>query len=136
MSESLKNDPVATARSSEAPLRILIVGPSLDILGGQAVQAERLMKRLQAEPSLEVGFLPINPRLPGVLRKLQAIKYVRTIVTSIMYCVTLLARVRRYDVIHVFSASYFSFVLAPTPAMLIAGLYGRKILLNYHTGEA
>ena len=117
-------------------LRVLVVGPSLDILGGQAVQAERLMKRLQEEPALEIGFLPINPRLPGVLRKLQAIKYVRTIVTSIWYVASLLARVRKFDVIHIFSASYFSFVLAPTPAILIAKLYGKRILLNYHSGEA
>src|SRR6185312_2360053 len=123
--------------SSKSPkLRLLVVGPSLDILGGQAVQAERLIKRLQEEPSLEVGFLPINPRLPGLLRKLQAIKYVRTLVTSIWYVASLLSRVRRYDVIHIFSASYFSFVLAPTPAILIARLYGKKIVLNYHSGEA
>jgi L-malate glycosyltransferase len=44
--------------------------------------------------------------------------------------------VPRYDVIHIFSASYFSFVLAPTPAILIAKLCGRKIVLNYHSGEA
>ncbi len=118
------------------PRRVLIVAPSFDILGGQAVQAARLFERLSLEPSLQVGFLPINPRLPGVLRKLQAIKYVRTVVTSILYCATLLARVYRYDVIHIFSASYFSFVLAPTPAILIAKLCGRKILLNYHSGEA
>lgn len=108
----------------------------MDILGGQAVQAARLMTRLREEPSLEIGFLPINPRLPGILRKLQAIKYVRTIVTSIMYCATLLARVRNFDVIHVFSASYFSFVLAPTPAIMAGRLYGKKVVLNYHSGEA
>jgi glycosyltransferase involved in cell wall biosynthesis len=117
-------------------LRILIVAPSFDILGGQAVQAARLLKALRAEQSLEVDFLPINPRLPGLLRKLQAIKYVRTVVTSLLYCATLLARVRKYDVIHIFSASYFSFVLAPTPAMLVAKLYGKRIVLNYHSGEA
>src|SRR6266542_688545 len=88
------------------PLRVLMVAPSFDILGGQAVQAARLLDRLRQEPSLEVGFLPVNPRLPGVLRKLQAIKYVRT------------------------------FVLAPTPALLIGNLYGKKLLLNYHSGEA
>ena len=43
---------------------------------------------------------------------------------------------RKYDVVHTFSASYFSFVLAPTPAILIAKLYGKKVLLNYHSGEA
>src|SRR6267143_5178082 len=81
------------------PLRVLIVAPSFDILGGQAVQAARLLTALREEPSLEVGFLPINPRLPGVLRKLQASKYVRTIVTSIMYLATLLTRVHKYDVV-------------------------------------
>ncbi|MCU1266099.1 MAG: hypothetical protein JWM21_2417 [Acidobacteria bacterium] len=117
-------------------LRVLMVAPSLDILGGQAVQAARLLKHLGDEASLEMGFLPINPRLPGLLRKLQAIKYMRTIVTSLWYVASLLARVRKYDVIHIFSASYFSFVLAPTPAILISKLYGKKIVLNYHSGEA
>src|SRR5262249_46081205 len=35
-----------------------------------------------------------------------------------------------------FSASYLSFLLAPTPAILISRLYGKGILLNYHSGEA
>ena len=117
-------------------LRVLIVAPSFDILGGQSVQAARLLERLREEPSLDIGFLPINPRLPGVLRHLQRIKYVRTVVTSIAYVASLLLRVYNYDVIHVFSASYFSFVLAPTPAILIGNLYRRKVLLNYHSGEA
>jgi len=126
-------------RSSGAitsPLRVLIVAPSFDILGGQSVQAARLLARLREEPSLQVELLPINPRLPGVLRKLQAIKYVRTVVTSLLYLASLLTTVYKYDVIHVFSASYFSFVLAPTPAILVGKLYGKKILLNYHSGEA
>lgn len=117
-------------------VRVLIVAASLDILGGQAVQAERLIRHLQNEPSLEVGFLPINPRLPGILRKLQSIKYVRTVTTSILYILNLLREVRKYDVIHIFSASYLSFLIAPTPAILVSKLYGKKILLNYHSGEA
>ena len=112
------------------------MAPSFDILGGQSVQAARLLERLRQEPLLQVGFLPINPRLPGVLRRLQAIKYVRTVVTSIAYIWSLICRVHKYDVIHVFSASYFSFVLAPTPAILIGKLFRRKVLLNYHSGEA
>jgi glycosyltransferase involved in cell wall biosynthesis len=117
-------------------VRVLIVAASLDILGGQAVQAERLIRYLQNEPSLQVGFLPINPRLPGVLRKLQSIKYIRTVTTSILYILKLLLEVRKYDVIHIFSASYLSFLIAPTPAILVSKLYGKKVLLNYHSGEA
>jgi glycosyltransferase involved in cell wall biosynthesis len=114
----------------------LIVAASLDILGGQAVQAERLVRHLQQEPSVEVSFLPINPRLPGKLRKLQSIKYLRTVTTSILYVWNLLREVRKYDVIHIFSASYLSFLIAPTPAILVSKLYGKKIVLNYHSGEA
>ncbi len=118
------------------PVRVLIVAASLDILGGQAVQAERLIRHLQNEPSLQVAFLPINPRLPGILRKLQSIKYIRTITTSLLYILNLLREVRKFDVIHIFSASYLSFLIAPTPAILVSKLYGKKILLNYHSGEA
>jgi glycosyltransferase involved in cell wall biosynthesis len=118
------------------PVRVLIVAASLDILGGQAVQAERLIRHLQNEPTVRVAFLPINPRLPGVFRKLQSIKYVRTVTTSILYILNLLREVRKYDVIHIFSASYLSFLIAPTPAILVSKLYGKKILLNYHSGEA
>ncbi|HEX8745679.1 MAG TPA: glycosyltransferase family 4 protein [Pyrinomonadaceae bacterium] len=116
--------------------RVLMVAPSLGILGGQAVQAARLMARLKAEPGLEIDFLPVNPRLSGFFGKLQEIKYVRTLLTSALYAASLLRRVRRYDVVHIFSASYFSFVLAPTPALLVSRLYGKRTVLNYRSGEA
>ena len=135
----MKEGKISTVATQEAVgkrLRVLIVAPSLDILGGQAVQAAQLFARLRDETSLEVSFLPVNPRLPGPLRKLQKIKYVRTVVTSLLYWGLLLARVHKYDVIHIFSASYLSFVIAPTPAILIARLYGKKIVLNYRSGEA
>lgn len=136
LSPNTRNKAFDNQSSDGNPVRVLIVAPSLDILGGQAVQATRLIARLKEEPALEVGFLPINPRLPGALRRLQAIKYVRTVVTTLLYIATLLIRVRAYDVIHVFSASYLSFVLSPTPAILIAKLYGKKVMLNYRSGEA
>jgi glycosyltransferase involved in cell wall biosynthesis len=117
-------------------IRIGIVVASIDILGGQAIQALRLIEGLRAEPGIEAELLPINPRLPKPLSWLQRIKYVRTLVTSIAYIASLLVRLPRFDVVHVFSASYFSFLLAPTPAILISKLYGKPVLLNYHSGEA
>ena len=56
--------------NSQSPVRVLIVAPSFGILGGQSVQAARLLERLKEEPSLEVGFLPINPRIFTVLLSL------------------------------------------------------------------
>jgi glycosyltransferase involved in cell wall biosynthesis len=125
----------AETAADARPLRVLLVGPSTDILGGQAVQLERLLARFRQEPSLEVGFVPVNPRLPRALRRLQTIKYVRTVATSLAYWWLLLRRVPGYDVIHIFSASYTSFVIAPTPALLVARLFGRKTVLNYRSGE-
>lgn len=119
-----------------APVSVLLVGPSLRILGGQAVQASQILRGFNGDRSIRTGFLPVNPRLPGLLGRLQDIKYVRTVLTSIAYILSLIWTIPRFDVIHIFSASYLSFVLAPTPAILIARLFGKKALLNYRSGEA
>ena len=118
------------------PIRVCIVAPSLGILGGQSVAAQRLLERLRAVPGLEVGFLPHDPRTNAGLRLLQRVKYVRTVATSIAYVASLLRRLPAYDIVHVFSASYWSFLLAPTPAILIGKLLGKRVVLNYRSGEA
>ncbi len=123
-------------RDGEHPVKVLLVGPSLDILGGQAVILQRLLGRLSSVPGIEAAFLPVNPRLPGVLGRLQRIKYVRTVVTSARYAVGLVTTVPDYDLIHVFSASYSSFVLAPTPALVTARIFRKPSVLNYRSGEA
>jgi L-malate glycosyltransferase len=95
-----------------------------------------LFERFHDSPGLEVGFLPVNPRLPGPFRVLQRVKYLRTVATSIAYVASLLRRVPRYDVVHAFSASYYSYLLAPLPALVVGKLYGKRTLLNYRSGEA
>ena len=125
-----------SASSAPRPIRVCIVAPSLAILGGQAVAAQRLIERLRAVPGLEVDFLPHDPRGSWLLRQAQRVKYVRTVATSIAYVSSLLRRLPRYDVVHVFSASYWSFLLAPTPAILIGKWYGKKVVVNYRSGEA
>jgi L-malate glycosyltransferase len=117
-------------------LRVLIAAPSLDIVGGQSRQAVRMMEGLKSQPDLEVDFLPHNPRLPGILRSLQSIKYVRTVVTTLFYVALLLWRVRKYDIIHIFCASYYSYSFSAIPALFVARLFGKKSVLNYRSGEA
>jgi L-malate glycosyltransferase len=117
-------------------VKVCLVGPSRHILGGQAVQLERLMTRLREIPALDVGFIAVNPQLSGIFGRMQRVKYVRTIVTSISYFATLWKTLREYDVVHAFSASYWSFLLAPLPAMLIGRRFGKAVVLNYRSGEA
>src|SRR5665213_846192 len=76
---------VSYGTTASSQIRVLLVGPSLDIVGGQSVQLARLLDHLQHTYGVEVDFLPVNPRLPGPLRYLQRVKYVRTMATSVAY---------------------------------------------------
>lgn len=127
---------MSPAHAPEGTVRVLLVGPSLAILGGQAIQAQRLRVLLETVPGVEVAFLPVNPLLPRPLRLLQRIRYVRTVVTTAAYLLSLIPAVWRVDVVHAFSAGYWSFLLAPTPALLVGRLFRRGVVLNYRTGEA
>lgn len=118
------------------PLKVALVVASLRILGGQAVQAQRMLDGWRDDPAVEAWLVPIDPipRAPfdGLLR----IKYVRTLVTQLLYWPSLFRELRRADVVHIFSASYSSFLLAPLPAVIVARLLGKAVVLNYHSGEA
>ncbi len=117
-------------------IRVGVVVASLDILGGQAIAALRLLDGLSQFATIDARLIPINPRLPKGLGWMQRIKYLRTLVTFIYYLVTLLVKVPQVDMLQVFSASNLSFLLAPAPATLIGKLFGKPVILNYHSGEA
>jgi glycosyltransferase involved in cell wall biosynthesis len=114
--------------------RIAIVAASLDILGGHGVQAKALVEGLRAD-GYPVVLVPINPRFPRGLRWIRRIPYLRTLVNQALYLPSLV-RLARADVVHAFSASFWSFLLAPVPAMLIGRLCGARVVLHYHSGEA
>jgi len=117
-------------------LRVAIVAPSLGILGGQAVQASRLLAAWQKDGEISAFLVPIDPAPPRALAPLRRIKYVRTLLTQLCYLPSLVRAMGRADVIHVFSASYSSFLLAPLPAVIIARLFGKPVLMNYRSGQA
>ena len=117
-------------------LRVAIVAPSMQILGGQAVQAARLLRAWAGDPDLDAWLVPVNPQPPAPLRAGLRVKYLRTLVTQLAYWPSLLSELRRADVVHVFSASYWSFLLAPLPAVLVARLLGKPVVMNYRSGEA
>jgi glycosyltransferase involved in cell wall biosynthesis len=118
------------------PLRVALVAPSIGILGGQAVQADRLLQSWKDDQDVEAWLVPINPTPPGALRRAVEVKYLRTVVTQLCYWPSLLRELRHADVVHVFSASYLSFLLAPLPAVLIAKLLGKPVVMNYRSGQA
>jgi len=108
----------------------------MNILGGQAVQASRLLRAWRDDPDVHAWLVPIDPLPPRPFTGLRKIKYVRTLVTQLCYWPRLLRELRHADVVHVFSASYTSFLLSPLPAVLVARLLGKPVVMNYRSGEA
>jgi glycosyltransferase involved in cell wall biosynthesis len=116
------------------PLQVALVATSTDIMGGHAVQALALRRGL-ADAGAVVRFVPINPRFPRGLRWLRAVPGLRTALNQGLYVASLKA-LRGADVVHVFCASYLSFLLGPVPALVAARAWGKPVVLHYHSGEA
>lgn len=117
-------------------LRVALVAPSLRYVGGQSVQASLLLRYWKNDPEVEVKFVPVDP-LPGkFLRWVLQVRFMRTVVREPLYLLNLYRELRDVDVVHAFSASYSSFLLAPVPALLIGQRLGKRVLINYRSGEA
>jgi glycosyltransferase involved in cell wall biosynthesis len=114
----------------------LLIAPSLDILGGQAVQATRLMEALGQLSALRMTFFPINPRPPKSFLWIRRVPYLRTLVTFLLYTTRLAFEAPRHQILHIFSAGLSSYTLWTIPALLFGRLYRKRIILNYRDGQA
>jgi glycosyltransferase involved in cell wall biosynthesis len=114
-----------------APIHVALVAPTLEMLGGHAVQASRLLAYCEGAEQLRARLVPINPAPPRLLAWASGVKYARTVATQLCYWPLLLRRLRSVDVVHVFCASNSSFFVAALPAILVASLYRRPTIANY-----
>ena len=127
---------IHSRRSTQKPLRVTIVAASLRYVGGQSVQADLLQRNWQSDPEVHAEFIPIDPLFPHGLKWVEGIPGLRTLMREPLYLVALWRGLKNADIAHIFSASYWSFVLAPVPAWLLARMRKKKVLLHYHSGEA
>ena len=125
-----------TPRNSIKRLRLAIVAPSLRYVGGQSAQADLLIRHWQSDPDVDVSFISVDPPLPSVFAWAERVPGLRTVLREPIYFWHLWRGLKDVDVAHIFSASYWSFLLAPAPASLFARMRGCKTLINYHSGEA
>jgi len=116
-------------------LKIGIVAPSMRVLGGQSVQAKRLLDMFSDDEEISLQFIPNDPILK-TFPLLQEIKFVRTIVTSFKFWWLLVTKLSKVDIVHVFSSGTTSYVISTLPPLFIAKFIGKKTILHYHTGEA
>jgi L-malate glycosyltransferase len=117
-------------------VRVAIVAASLRYVGGQSVQADLLLRHWRNDESVSATLIPIDPSLPGVLSWVERIPGLRTLVRQPFYVSALWRGLKHAQIAHIFSASYWSFLIAPVPAWIIARMQGKKTLLHYHSGEA
>jgi glycosyltransferase involved in cell wall biosynthesis len=128
--------PLGAVRARTRQMKIALVAPSLRYVGGQSVQADLLLRCWQQDPAVKAWLIPVDPPFPRGLRWAESIPFLRTLVREPVYLRGLWRALRDADVAHIFSASYWSFLLAPAPAWLVTRLRGKKTLINYHSGEA
>jgi len=121
--------------AGDARIHVAFVAPSLRYVGGQAVQADLLMRNWKEDPDVKAHFVPVDPRLPYGLDWVERVPLLRTAVREPLYLLTLWSRLKDVDIAHIFSASYTSFLLAPLPAWLVARRRGKRTLINYRSGE-
>jgi L-malate glycosyltransferase len=115
---------------------VAIVAPSLRYVGGQAVQADLLVRSWQNDLEVEARWVKVDPPLPRMLAWAEHVPVLRTILREPIYFLGLWRGLKDVDVAHIFAASYWSFLLAPAPAVLWARVLGKKTVLHYHSGEA
>ena len=101
--------------------------------GGQAVEARTLLEGFAGDSEVRVELQPIDPPLPRVLQRVRGL---RTLLRLPLYHTGLLKRILRADVVHIFTAAFWPFLLTTTPAILYARLLGRGVILNYRDGRA
>jgi glycosyltransferase involved in cell wall biosynthesis len=111
--------------------KILLVAPSMKNVGGQSIQAKRLLDAFAGEGAIDLEFAPNNPET-----RFENIKFLRTIFASIKFWLALFRTIPRADVIHIFSSGTTSYIISTVPPLFVAKLFGAKTILHYHTGEA
>ena len=122
--------------SVDRRIRIAIVAASPRWIGGQSVQATILCRNWQMDPEVSAQFIPIDPDLPQPIRWIEKVPLFRTIARLPFYLGALWWGIADKQIVHIFSASYWSFLIAVLPAWLVARVKGKKTLIHYHSGEA
>ncbi len=110
--------------------KVAIVATSMREIGGQSIQAKRLLDAFADDENIELFFIPNNPETA-----FQNVKFLRTIFTSLKFWSLLFTQIRRADIVHIFSSAGSGYIIATLPPLLFAKVYGKFVILNYHSGE-
>ena len=112
-------------------IKIVLIAPSMREIGGQSIQANRILESFSNHSEIEMLFVANNPST-----LFQSIKILRTFATFTVFVFSLFAKLSSSDCVHIFSSGTTSYIISTLPALLVAKLFRKKTILHYHTGEA
>jgi glycosyltransferase involved in cell wall biosynthesis len=114
-------------------LTIALVGPLPPPFGGMATQTQQLKRLLEAE-GLRVVLVQVNRRYTP--EWISTIKHVRALFRLFSYVLALWRAAGNVNVLHVMANSGWSWHFFAAPAIWVAWLRGKPVIINYHGGEA
>jgi glycosyltransferase involved in cell wall biosynthesis len=113
--------------------KVVIVGPLAPPAGGMANQTKKLSEFLQSE-GLTVDIVRTNADYkPAFVAKLPVI---RSLFRLAYYKLSLFKQLKSADVVHIMANSGWSWHLFSAPAIIIARLLNKPVVLNYRGGYA
>ncbi len=125
-----------TTSETQMPISVLMIAPGPEITGGQTVQAAHLMRILSEVPGQKMRFLALGPRPPKPLLWILKIPVLRTLFSLALYNWRLLWATPQADILHIFTAGLSSYSLWTIPALCIGRVFGKKLIIHYHDGQA
>ena len=123
-----------TISSAPNAVRVLLIAPVPPPYGGMALQAG-LLRRLLSEDGAAVELLGYNRAFSRFIF-LERIRGVRTVLRTLLFCSRFWRQARNADVVHILAASWLYFFLVVCPAVFLARLRRKRVVLNYRAGNA
>jgi glycosyltransferase involved in cell wall biosynthesis len=97
-----------------------------------SVQASLLQEAMKRD-GVDVVLQPTHPQLPAFL---EPIRGLRPFARSLLFGYQLWRQLAKTDVVHILGCSWLPFFFIVCPAILLGRIRDKRIVLNYHGGQA
>jgi glycosyltransferase involved in cell wall biosynthesis len=126
---------MTASHSVDRRVKVCIVGPVPPPYGGMSIQAQKLAARLDSG-GVEVQLLSTNPTFPGMLRALERVPGLRTVMRTLIYVRSLNKVMPDTDVFHHMTVCGLYFFFLSVPLVFWGRLCRKRVVLNYRGGRA
>lgn len=100
---------------------------------GMTVLADELYTRLKNE-NVPIIKIRTNPEL-GVISWVDNIRVIRSLFKWLIFIINCI-RIRKVDIVHIFSSSGLNFLLFTVPPVILCRFLSKRVIINYHGGGA